>query len=131
LQEKLEKLKTKQFPLLYHKLAKSKFTTVAIEVSQALCLLVSLFIPYEYKATLALFMKSNKGYYVSQKHLLALIIHRKPTIFLQKEWEWTHLKTKYGPTLMVLKNRLTTVLKKSKSYCVGKTKIPIQLFIVW
>jgi hypothetical protein len=49
LQEKLEKLKTKQFPLLYH--AKSKFTTVAIdEVSQALCLLV-LFIPYEYKAT--------------------------------------------------------------------------------
>jgi hypothetical protein len=47
---KLEK--KKQFPLLYHKLAKSKFTTVAIdEVSQALCLLVSLFIPYEYKAT--------------------------------------------------------------------------------
>jgi hypothetical protein len=27
---------------------------------------------------------------------------------------------KYGPTLMVLKNRLTTVLKKSKPYCVGK-----------
>jgi hypothetical protein len=37
LQEKLEKLKTKQFPLLYHKLAKSKFTTVAIDqVSQAM-----------------------------------------------------------------------------------------------
>jgi hypothetical protein len=52
IQEKLEKLKTKQFPLLYHKLAKSKFTTVAIDqVSQALCLLV-LFIPYEYRGKL-------------------------------------------------------------------------------
>jgi hypothetical protein len=61
-----------------------------------------LFIPMNTRQTLALFMKAIKGYYVSQ-HLLALIIHRKPTIFLQKEWEWTQLKMKYGPTLMVLK----------------------------
>jgi hypothetical protein len=63
LQEKLEKLKTKQFPLLYHKLAKSKFTTVAIDqVSQAM-FISFLFIPYEYKETLALFMKKAiKGY---------------------------------------------------------------------
>jgi hypothetical protein len=35
LQEKLEKLKTKQFPL-FHKLAKSKFTTAIDQVSQAM-----------------------------------------------------------------------------------------------
>jgi hypothetical protein len=91
--------------LLYHKLAKSKFTTVAIdEVSQALCLLVSLFIPYEYKATLALFMKAIKGYYVSLETFISLD-HPSKTYYIpsKKEWEWTHLKTKYGPTLMVLK----------------------------
>jgi hypothetical protein len=36
---------------------------------------------------------------------------------------WTHFDG--------MKNRLTTVLKKSKPYCVGKKKIPIQLFLLF
>jgi hypothetical protein len=51
LKEKLERLKTKQFPLLYHNCTKSTLHTIEInEVSQPLYLLVSLFIPYKYKA---------------------------------------------------------------------------------
>ena len=52
LTEKLEKLKRKQFPLLYHSGVKSILKGLKIEeVSQGLCLLVSLFIPYEYKGS--------------------------------------------------------------------------------
>jgi hypothetical protein len=63
LKEKLEKLKTKQFPLLYDNCTKSTFDTIAIdEVSQALCLLVSLFIPYEYKGSFSpIYEKAIKG----------------------------------------------------------------------
>jgi hypothetical protein len=47
---------------------------------------------------LALFMKSNKGYYVSLETFISLDHPSKPTIFLQKEWGmdpfeneiWTH-----------------------------------------
>jgi hypothetical protein len=78
-------------------------------------------------------MKSNKGYYVSLETFISLD-HPSKTYYIpsKKEWEWTHLKMKYGPTLMVLKNRLTTVLKKSKSHVWQKNKDSIQLFfIVW
>jgi hypothetical protein len=36
---------------------------------------------------------------------------------------WTHFDG--------IENRLTTVLKKSKSHCVGKKKIPIQFFLLF
>ena len=67
LQEKLDKLKTKQFPLLYHNCTKLKLHTIEInEVSQALCLLVSLFIPYQYKANFnPIYQKAIKGYYLN------------------------------------------------------------------
>jgi hypothetical protein len=74
---------------------------------------------------LALFMKSNKGYYVS---LETFIDHPSKTYYIpSKGMGMDPFEMKYGPTLMVLKNRLTTVLK-NKPYCVGKKKIPIQLF---
>ena len=63
---KLEKLKRKQFPLLYHPSTRSTLNTIAIEeASQALCLLASLFIPYQYKASLEpMYEQAVKGYYL-------------------------------------------------------------------
>ena len=74
LREKLEKLKRKQFPLLYHKRTKSKFDDIVIDnVRQALCLLVSLFIPYEYKASFSpIYKKAIKGFYLNLETFTSL-----------------------------------------------------------
>jgi hypothetical protein len=89
LKEKLEKLKTKQFPLLYHPLSSSQFNTIAIDaVSQALCLLVSLFVPYEYKASFSpIYQKAIKGYYVN---LETFISHdtAKKSYYIPSKKEW-------------------------------------------
>jgi hypothetical protein len=71
LNEKLEKLKSKQLPLLYHPCAKDRLNNMVIEeATQAICLLVSLFIPYEYKASFTpVYEKAIKGYYVSLETL--------------------------------------------------------------
>jgi len=67
--KKIEKVKSKQFPLLYHKAAKSIFPNIKLdEVAQALCLLVSLFVPFEYKDNfLPIYKKAIKGYYLNVK----------------------------------------------------------------
>lgn len=67
LNEKLEKLKNKQLPLLYHDCAKDRLDDLVIdEATQAVCLLVSLFVPYEYKANFSpVYEKAVKGYYLN------------------------------------------------------------------
>ena len=50
--QKLDKLKHKQFPLLHTSQAKEQFAEIKLsEVKQELCLLTSLFIPYQYKGS--------------------------------------------------------------------------------
>ena len=89
LEEKLEKLKRKQFPLLYHNCAKSKFDNIEIdEASQALCLLVSLFIPYEYKASFSpIYEKYIKGFYLNFEKFTSLDNSAK-TYYLPSKKEW-------------------------------------------
>ena len=89
LKEKLEKLKRKQFPLLYHDCAKSKFNKIEInDVSQALCLLVSLFIPYEYKASFSpMYKKAINGYYLNFETFTRLNNSAK-TYHLPSKKEW-------------------------------------------
>lgn len=67
LTEKLDKLRAKQFPLLYHPAAKSKLDGITIgQIEQKLCLLVSLFLPYQYQANLpSVYQKAIKGYYLN------------------------------------------------------------------
>ena len=64
---KLEKLKQKQFPLLQHIAAKAALPAIDIaNVNQALCLLVSLYLPYEFKGSIgAEYQKAVKGYYLN------------------------------------------------------------------
>ena len=86
---KLKKTKRKQFPLLYHNSAKSKFNNIDIgEVSQALCLLVSLFIPYEYKDNFVTsYQKAVKGYYLNLDTFNRLDNSSKTYyVPLKKEW---------------------------------------------
>ena len=89
LKEKLEKLKRKQFPLLHHNATKSKFNTIQIdEVSQALCLLVSLFVPYECKANYNLiYQQAIKGYYLNFETFIKLDNPAK-TYYLPPKVEW-------------------------------------------
>ena len=87
--EKLEKLKSKQFPLLYHNSSKAEFDAIEInEVSQELCLLVSLFIPYEYKANInPIYENAIKGYYLNFE-TFTILDNSAKTYYLPSKKEW-------------------------------------------
>lgn len=89
LEKKLEKLKSKQFPLLRTDLAKSKFKTIEIEnISQALCFLVSLFIPFGYQEYIdPSYNKAVKGYYLNYKQFVSLNNISKQ-YYLPSRTEW-------------------------------------------
>ncbi len=89
LKEKLKKLKSKQFPLLYHECASSKFNDIKVDlVTQTLCLLVSLFIPYEYKESLPpIYTKAIKGYYLRLEQFKNHD-HSTKTYFIPSKKEW-------------------------------------------
>jgi hypothetical protein len=85
----LEKLKKKQFPLLYHKSAKAKLKNIDInEATQALCLLVSLFIPYESNSSFSpAYTQVIKGYYLNMDTFISLDDSAKSYYIPQKK-EW-------------------------------------------
>jgi len=85
----LEKLKQKQFPLLYHKAAKSKLGNIAInKVSQEVCLLASLFIPYQYKGNFnPAYEKAIKGYYLNIDKFISLD-HSAKSYYIPQKKEW-------------------------------------------
>lgn len=89
LSEKLDKIRNKQFPLLYHRAAQSQFDQIEInKVSQKLCLLVSLFIPYQYKADFSMaYQKAIKGYYLNRTTFNQLD-HAQKTYYLPPKNEW-------------------------------------------
>lgn len=89
LQEKLDKLKNKQFPLLYHPCAKSMFPNLPIdELAQVLCFLVSLFIPYQYKADLhPSYQKAIQGYYLNFTTFVDLD-HPSKNYYIPNKKEW-------------------------------------------
>jgi hypothetical protein len=136
LKEKLEKLKRKQFPLLYHSFTKSKFNTIEInEVSQALCLLVSLFIPYEYKANFSpIYIKAISVYYLNFDKFTSFDNSAKNYyIPSKKEWgmdpsennSWTDFKG-------IEKYIKTSITEKQAPLCWQKYKDSyLAFFIVW
>lgn len=87
--EKIEKIKKKQFPLLYHEIARSKFDNIILEdVSQVLCLLASLYIPYEYQTSVgSSYEKAIKGYYLSMKQFSSFD-HSERSYYLPSKLEW-------------------------------------------
>lgn len=136
LERKLEKLKNKQFPLLYHKCTKSKLNNLIIaELSQALCLLVSLFIPYECKQYFSpAYQKAIKGYYFNLDKFRSLH-NTKKTYYIPPKKEWG-----INPADNDIWTDYYTV-EKEISKCIGEKQSPLcwqkeedsysVFFIIW
>jgi len=135
LKNKLEKTKRKQFPLLQHKVAQSTLGLEMKEVSQALCLLVNLYVPYEYKGSInPMYEKAVKGYYFNLETFISLDNSEKSYHFpTKKEWgmdpaeneTWTNFKN----TEEHLK---TSIQEKQAVLCWQKQEDNfIEFFIVW
>lgn len=136
LQEKLEKLKTKQFPLLYHEASKSRLNVIAIdEIGQKLCLLVSLYIPYEYKGNFKpAYEKAVKGYYINLKQVIALddvdkAYHLPP----KKEWGIDPAENEIWADFKAIEKQLKTIIKEKQApLCWQKHEGSyLEFFIVW
>lgn len=136
LKEKLEKLKTKQFPLLYHDCTKAMFTTIVLDkVSQALCLLVSLFIPYEYKGHFSpIYKKAIRGYYLNLETFINLD-NPATTYYIPSKKEWgmdpseNEIWTDYND---VKKHIATCIKEKQAPLCWQKhNDLYLEFFIVW
>lgn len=89
LREKLEKLKTKQFPLLFDERTAKQLPELDLtEVSQALCLLASLYVPFNAHTTLApAFQKAVRGYYLDFDRFISQDSTDK-TYYLPPKKEW-------------------------------------------
>ena len=134
--EKLEKLKRKQFPLLYHKVARSRLSKIEIdEASQALCFLVSLFVPYEYEASFSPgYKKAIKGYYLSFKTFISLDNSAK-TYYIpsKKEWGMDPAENKIWTDFNGVEKHISTSIKEKQApLCWQKDKDSyLAIFIVW
>lgn len=134
--QKLEKLKRKQFPLLHHKATKSKFHNLEIdEISQTLCLLVSLFIPYGYEASFSpIYKKAIKGYYLNLKTFISLDHSEKMyCVPSKKEWGIDPSKNEIWTDFNGIEKYLNTSMEEKQApLCWQKHKDSyISFFIVW
>jgi hypothetical protein len=136
LKEKLEKLKTKQFPLLYHNRVKATVHAIEIDaVSQALCFLVSLFIPYEYKRTFSpIYEKAIRGYYVNMETFKRLDNAMKSYYLpLKKEWGIDPSENEIWTDFIGIEKYIdTSINEKQAPLCWQRYKGSyIAFFIVW
>ena len=136
LKDKLEKLKRKQFPLLYHNSTKSKLNNIEIDdVSQALCILVSLFIPYEYKANFSpIYEKAIKGYYLNMETFISSD-HSTKTYYIppKKEWGMDPSENEIWTDFNDVEKYINTSIKEKKApLCWQKHNDSyVAFFIVW
>ncbi|HUH73720.1 MAG TPA: DUF1853 family protein [Chitinophagales bacterium] len=136
LKEKLDKLKNKQFPLLYSNPAKLKLNEIEIkELTQELCFLVSLFIPYEYKTSISLvYQKAIKGYYLNIEKLMD-IDHSEKYYYipLKKEWGISPSENETWRDFNDIKNQVINCIQEKQSLlCWQKYKDTYSaFFIVW
>ena len=136
LKNKLDKVKNKQFPLLYHKNFKSRFDKIEIgEVSQALCLLVSLFIPYKYKISLdPIYEKAVQGYYLNMDTLTSFNhVDKKYYLPLKKEWGMNPSENEIWTAFNNIEENVNMRLKEKQSLlCWQKHGDSyLSFFIVW
>ncbi len=136
LKEKLEKVKNKQFPLLYYQSAISKFNKIELgKVSQALCLLVSLFIPYQYKASFnPIYEKAIKGYYLNLEKFISFD-HSEKKYYLPSKKEWGMDPSENETWIEfsgIEKNINTSIKEKQAPLCWQKYQDSyLAFFIVW
>jgi len=132
----LAKLKTKQFPLLYQNATKSSLGNLKLnEVKQSLCLLASLFIPYQTKEIFSSsYQKAICGYYLNFESFISL---NKPSksYYLpeKKEWGMIASQCKSWAKFDAIKNQLQeSIREKQAILCWQKQDDSYaSFFIVW
>ena len=136
LKDKLAKLKSKQFPLLHHPCSNATFNNINLnQTSQALCLLVSLFIPYEYKTNLnPIYEKAIKGYYLDFETFINLDNSAK-TYYMpaKKEWGMEPAENENWTSFSGVKQYINTCMEEKQApLCWQKQEDAyIAFFIVW
>ncbi len=136
LSQKLDKLKRKQFPLLYQTCTISKLNTIDVDtVSQSLCLIVSLFVPFEFKTQLSpAYEKAIKGYYLNLEAFIKLDDPNK-SYYLpsKKEWGMEASENEIWNPYNAIENQIaTSINEKQAVLCWQKHKETyLSFFIVW
>lgn len=136
LNEKLDKLYTKQFPLLSHNATVSMFEELNIsEVSQALCFLVSLFVPYQMKLNLdPVYDKYVRGYFINIDTFLTLD-HTGCEYHIpeKKNWGINPSVNKIWDDLGQISHALRNCLKQKQSPLCWKKQNDLysEFFVVW
>lgn len=134
--EKLDKLKSKQFPLLYHSCTAAALNTIDIaRVAQVLCLVVSLFVPYGFKTKLApAYEKAIKGYYLNFETFKDLDAPEKGYyIPSKKEWGMDACEQENWSSYQEVANQIQSSLHEKQSVlCWQKNgQTYLSFFIVW
>jgi hypothetical protein len=134
--EKLDKLNEKQFPLLHHKSAKAALKNLELNnASQELCLLVSLYLPYDYKEEVGeSYKKAIKGCYLNFEAFSGLNNADK-TYYLppKKEWGMDPSENDNWTDYPSIESTITASLKEKMSpLCWQKQNGEFsEFFIVW
>ncbi|MCH2193148.1 DUF1853 family protein [Kordia sp.] len=136
LHEKLEKLQQKQFPLLYHEITKSHLPNIHIKnITQKLCILAYLFVPYQYKVQLHNdYQEAVKGYYMDFE-MFKQLDHPEKNYYIPTKKEWginpaTH--TNWFDFLTTEKTILENLSAKHSLLCWQKQGSSFEnFFIVW
>ena len=136
LYEKLEKLNKKQFPLLYHNETKSRLAIVnANEISQALCLLVNLFIPYRCKEDfLPVYQRAVKGYYIDYETFGSLDnSHKNYFIPPRKEWGIDPSENEAWSNYNAIKDDIEVSIREQQAALIWQKEVDTysQFFLVW
>ncbi len=134
--EKLEKLKSKQFPLLYHTATKARFENIDLEeVSQAVCLLVSLFIPYQHKGSFnPIYEKAIKGYYLDFETFTGLNNSDKTYyIPVKKEWGMDPSENEIWTNFKEIEKFIHSSIKEDRAPMVWSKQNEVYevFFVVW
>ncbi|MFT7343781.1 MAG: hypothetical protein ACI9XP_000356 [Lentimonas sp.] len=136
LREKLDKLKSKQFPLLYDENTISFLNKVDMnKVSQKLCLLASLFIPYDNKTKLnSAYQNAIKGYYLSFD-LFKKLDNSEKSYFLptKKEWGMDPSKSENWTDYHGVENQISINMEEKQAPMVWQkfNDEYLVFFIVW
>jgi len=139
LKEKLDKLKQKQLPLFYHNCAKERFSDIVIEeASQAVCLLVSLYIPYKLEVnSIPNYKHAVKGFYLNLETFYQLDnpgrLYHLPT---KNEWGIKPSENQVWEKVEMVESRIRkSVEEKQAPLCwvkdEGSPLIYSEIFIVW
>tara|TARA_B110000459_G_scaffold201039_1_gene250822 strand:- start:494 stop:1327 length:834 start_codon:yes stop_codon:yes gene_type:complete len=139
LKEKLDKLKEKQLPLFYHNCAKERFNDIVIEeASQAICLLVSLYIPYKLEVnSIPNYKHAVKGFYLNLETFYQLDnpgrLYHLPT---KNEWGIKPSENQVWEKVEMVESRIRkSVEEKQAPLCwvkdEGSPLIYSEIFIVW